>query len=91
MHVLIPIFPVNRSRKAATAAAVSALLSAGMPGRADALFGRGKKPEPLPSAPAIERRVEEAVDGLAEASEELVSVRFRFRYLTRDNSHCGFK
>ncbi|CAM9706362.1 unnamed protein product [Pylaiella littoralis] len=55
-------------RKAATAAAVSTLVSAGAPGPAEALFGRGKAPE-MPSVPAIQQRLEDAGEELTETAE----------------------
>lgn len=62
----------NGGRKAAAAAAVSALVGAGSPGSAEALFGRGKTPE-MPSVPAIEQRVGNAAGEMVEAAE---TVRF---------------
>eukprot|EP00752_Nemacystus_decipiens_P006609 g5944.t2 len=59
-------------RKAAAAATVSALVSAGAPGSAEALFGRGKSPE-IPSVPAIEQRVEDAAGEVLEAAENVAS------------------
>ncbi|CAM9427600.1 unnamed protein product, partial [Laminaria digitata] len=57
-------------RKAVTAAAVSSLLSAGTPGRAEALFGRGKTPE-APPVPALEQRLQEGAEALEGVSEGL--------------------
>eukprot|EP00903_Cladosiphon_okamuranus_P022891 g21083.t1 len=59
-------------RKAATAAAVSALVGAGAPGSAQALFGRGKSLE-MPSVPAIEQRLEDAAGEVLEAAEDVAS------------------
>ncbi|CAN0039214.1 unnamed protein product [Ectocarpus sp. 8 AP-2014] len=61
-------------RKAATAAAVSALVSAGAPGSAEALFGRGGKSSPeMPSVPALEQQLETAVGEVVEGVEEVAS------------------
>ena len=49
---------------------MSALLSAGTPGRAEALFGRGKTPE-APPVPALEQRLQDGAEALEGASEEL--------------------
>lgn len=55
---------------------MSALVGAGAPGSAEALFGRGKSPE-MPSVPAIEQRLEDAAGEVLEAAEDVAPVRWR--------------
>lgn len=68
--------PVRRvrsliGRKAATAAAVSAILSASNPGAASAAFGRGR--ENTPSVPQVqEQLLEQSSDELGEAAEGMI-------------------
>lgn len=77
-------------RKAATAAAVSALASVGAPGSAEALFGRGKSPEML-SAPAIERRLEDPAGEVAEAAEDVASVRLSWSAVVLVSSFAPYR
>lgn len=44
---------------------MSALLTAGTSGPAEALWGRGKTPE-APSVPALEQQLEDAAEGVLE-------------------------